>query len=213
MPLRYELSNQIIETCLEMNRSGLNQGTSGNVSVRYQDGMLITPSGIPYTKLTPDQIVYVDGTGKTPEINKVPSSEWRFHLDILKTRPDLHAVVHTHAIHCTALSILNREIPPLHYMIVATGSSHIPCVPYATYGSAELSQHVVEGFRKSKAILMQHHGMIAAEVRLDKALWLAHEVEVLASLMIKLLPLGEVPLLSECDIQAAMAKFSTYGLK
>jgi L-fuculose-phosphate aldolase len=213
MSLRYDLSSQIIETCIEMNSSGLNQGTSGNVSVRYQDGMLITPTGVPYHKLTPPQIVFVDGTGNAPETDKKPSSEWRFHLDVLKARPDLHAVVHTHAINCTALSILNRPIPPLHYMIVASGSSHIPCVPYATYGTEELSRYVVEGMRQSKAILMQHHGMLAAEIRLDKALWLAHEVEVLAELYLKLLPFGEVPILSEEEIKKVMVKFANYGLK
>lgn len=209
---RSEVAAEIIHTCLSMNASGLNQGTSGNISARYLDGMLITPSGIPYEKLNEDSIVYVDAKGQA-EAGKKPSSEWRFHLDVLKTRPECHAVVHNHAINATAVSILNKAIPPLHYMVVASGHHEIPCVPYATYGSEELSKHVIKGIRTSKAILIQHHGMIATEVNLEKALWLAHEVEVLAELYIKLLPLGEVPTLDRDEIEKVMAKFANYGLQ
>lgn len=107
---RNKLARQIIDTCLEMTRLGLNQGTAGNVSVRYQDGMLITPTGIPYEKLTESHIVFIDGNGKHEE-GKLPSSEWRFHMAAYQSRPDANAVVHNHAVHCLAVSILNRSIP------------------------------------------------------------------------------------------------------
>lgn len=116
---RNKLARQIIDTCLEMTRLGLNQGTAGNVSVRYQDGMLITPTGIPYEKLTESHIVFIDGNGKHEE-GKLPSSEWRFHMAAYQSRPDANAVVHNHAVHCTAVSILNRSIPAIHYMIAAS---------------------------------------------------------------------------------------------
>ena len=210
---RTRLSREIIETCLEMTRLGLNQGTAGNVSARYQDGMLITPSGIPYERMTEQMIVYVDNDGKYEE-GKLPSSEWRFHLAAYQTRPEANAVVHNHAIHCTAVSILNRPIPAIHYMIAAAGGNSIPCAPYATFGTRELSEHVFVALKNRKATLLQHHGLIACEENLQKALWLAHEVEVLAQLYMKTLAVMDpVPVLSDEEIAVVLEKFKTYGLR
>jgi L-fuculose-phosphate aldolase len=210
---RTRLSREIIETCLEMTRLGLNQGTAGNISVRYENGMLITPSGIPYERLTENMIVFVNQDG-TFENGKVPSSEWRFHMAVYQTRPDMNAVVHNHAIHCTAVSILNRPIPAIHYMIAAAGGNSIPCAPYATFGTRELSEHVVVALKDRKATLLQHHGLIACEENLEKALWLAHEVEVLARLYISALAVTDpVPVLSEEAIAIVLKKFKTYGLR
>lgn len=125
---RNRLARQIIDTCLEMTRLGLNQGTAGNVSVRYQGGLLITPTGIPYEKLTESHIVFIDADGQH-EQGKLPSSEWRFHMAAYQTRPDANAVVHNHAVHCTAVSILNRPIPAIHYMIAAAGGTLFPARP------------------------------------------------------------------------------------
>lgn len=210
---RMRLSQDIIETCLEMTHLGLNQGTAGNISVRYKDGMLITPSGIPYERLTENMIVFVDKNGNF-EDGKVPSSEWRFHLAVYQTRPDMNAVVHNHAIYCTAVSILNRPIPAIHYMIAAAGGNTIPCAPYATFGTRELSEHVVAALRDRKATLLQHHGLIACEENLEKALWLAHEVEVLARLYINTLSVTDsVPVLDDAAIAVVLEKFKTYGLR
>ncbi|ENT4821033.1 TPA: L-fuculose-phosphate aldolase [Citrobacter farmeri] len=210
---RTRLSREIIETCLEMTRLGLNQGTAGNVSARYQDGMLITPSGIPYERMTEQMIVYVDNDGRYEE-GKLPSSEWRFHLAAYQTRPEANAVVHNHAIHCTEVSILNRPIPAIHYMIAAAGGNSIPCAPYATFGTRELSEHVVVALKNRKATLLQHHGLIACEANLQKALWLAHEVEVLAQLYMKTLAVVDpVPVLSDEEIAVVLEKFKTYGLR
>ncbi len=210
---RVELSQQIIDTCLEMTRLGLNQGTAGNVSVRFDNGMLITPTGISYEKLTSDHIVYVAEDG-TFEEGKLPSSEWLFHLTCYQNRPDINAVVHNHAINCAAVSILNKSIPAIHYMVAASGTTEIPCVPYATFGSSKLAEYVQEGILKSKAILLQHHGLIAGEENLDKALWLAHEVEVLADLYLKVLAINpEVPVLDDASMQVVLEKFKSYGLR
>lgn len=210
---RSQLSCEIIETCLEMTRLGLNQGTAGNVSARYQDGMLITPSGIPYARMTENMIVYVDNDGKFAE-GELPSSEWRFHLAAYQSRPDANAVVHNHAIHCTAVSILNRPIPAIHYMIAAAGGNSIPCAPYATFGTRALSEHVAVALKNRKATLLQHHGLIACEENLQKALWLAHEVEVLAQLYLSTLAVVDpVPVLSDEEIAVVLEKFKTYGLR
>lgn len=207
------LSKKIIFTCLEMTRLGLNQGTAGNVSVRYKDGMLITPTGMPYELLTENNIVYVDKHGKHEE-GKFPSSEWHFHLAVYEARPDVDAVVHNHSINCAVVSILEKPIPPFHYMIAVGGADHIPCVPYATFGTHELAEHVKQGIKKCKAILLAHHGLIAAEKNLDKALWLAHEVEVLAQWYMKLLATGlEIPLLTPKEMEIVLEKFKSYGLR
>ncbi|AEC17259.1 L-fuculose-phosphate aldolase [Gallibacterium anatis] len=210
---RQQLSQKIIDTCLEMTRLGLNQGTAGNVSVRYQDGMLITPTGTPYEQMTVDSIVFVDKNGRY-EQGKLPSSEWHFHLAVYQSRQDVNAVVHNHAINCAAVSILEKSIPPFHYMIAVGGTDHIPCVPYATFGTHQLAEYVADGIKTSKAILLAHHGLIAAEKNLDKALWLAHEVEVLAEWYIKLLATGlDIPLLSKQQMAEVLEKFKSYGLR
>ncbi|HHC7201454.1 TPA: L-fuculose-phosphate aldolase [Vibrio parahaemolyticus] len=210
---RAKLALEIIETCLEMNRLGLNQGTAGNVSVRYNNGMLITPTGIEYDKLTPNHIVFVSEDGEFEE-GKIPSSEWAFHMTCYKTREDCQAVVHNHAINSAAVSILNHPIPAIHYMVAASGTDEIPCVPYATFGSPELARYVEEGIKQSKSILLQHHGMITVGENLKKALWLAHETEVLADLYLKCLSVQrDIPVLPEQEMSHVLDKFKTYGLR
>lgn len=210
---RTTIARDIIHTCLEMTRLGLNQGTAGNVSVRYMEGMLITPSGVPYERLNEEQIVFVGNDGRS-ETGKLPSSEWRFHQAVYHARLDVNAVVHNHAINCTGVSILNRAIPAIHYMIAAAGGNDIPCAPYATFGSQALSDHVAAAIVRRKAILLQHHGLIATGENLDKALWLAQEVEVLAALYLKLLPIADpVPVLGDDEIERVLKKFKTYGLR
>ncbi|MCL9780618.1 L-fuculose-phosphate aldolase [Vibrio sp. S4M6] len=210
---REQLSQEIIDACLEMNALGINHGSSGNVSARYENGMLITPSGAAYSKLSPNDIVFIDEFGNA-EAGKLPSSEWHFHLACYQSRPELNAVVHTHAVNATAVAILNRSIPPLHYMVAVSGSDHIPCIPYSTFGTPELARDVAEGMKQSKAILMQHHGMIAMEANLEKALWLANEVEVLAKMYLTVSTVQTpVPTLSKEEMDIVLAKFTTYGLK
>lgn len=181
---RIKLAENIISTCREMNASGLNQGTSGNVSARYAGGMLVTPSGIAYSKMSSDMIVFVDNKG-VPEANKIPSSEWLVHLACYKTRPELNAVIHTHAVNATVVAIHNHSIPAIHYMVAVTGTDHIPCIPcipYYTFGSPKLANGVSKVISESKSLLMQHHVMLAMDVTLEKTLWLAGETETLADL-------------------------------
>ena len=136
------LRKAVVAAARRLGPLGINQGTSGNVSVRAGDGLLVTPSGIPYDELTPGQIVWMDLEGRF-EGDWLPSSEWRFHCDILRARPDLNAVVHTHAVHATALACHGKGIPAFHYMVAAAGGRDIRCAPYATFGTAELSANAV----------------------------------------------------------------------
>lgn len=201
---------EIIRQCLEMNRSGLNQGTSGNISVRHGEGMLITPTSLPYDTLVPEDIVFVSMEGEVRGRHK-PSSEWRFHRDILAARPEAQAVVHAHPLACTTLAILNREIPAIHYMIAAAGGPTIRVAPYAIYGSEELSHHAVAALDGRLACLLEHHGMIAIGPSLARTLWTAVEVETLARQYHGCLQIGEPRLLSERQIQDVIDKIAGYG--
>lgn len=208
------LRQAVIDTCLEMNASGINQGTSGNVSARWQDGLLVTPSGIPYAELEPEDIVFMrfDGDFKAKQGLK-PSSEWRFHVDIMADRPDVQAIVHTHSLYATTIAIKGLDIPAVHYMIAAAGGPTIRCAPYATFGTAELSTHAVKALEDRHACILRHHGVIACGVNLKRALWLAGEVETLAKQFHLSLMLGDPCILPDDEIARVIAKFGTYGPK
>ncbi|WP_102960634.1 class II aldolase/adducin family protein [Mangrovicella endophytica] len=200
----------IIETCLRMNAEGINQGTSGNVSARVGGGMLITPSGVSYAAMQPDQIVFVADDGAWTGDWK-PSSEWRMHLDIYRDRAEAGAVVHTHSTHATALSCLRRSIPPFHYMVAVAGGTDIRCADYATFGTQELSDAMLAALEGRKACLLANHGQIAFGPNLDKALWLAGEVEVLAHQLILASSLGEPIILDAAEMDRVLALFADYG--
>lgn len=200
----------IIDACRRMNALGINQGTSGNISLRHEDGMLITPTSVPYERMAPEQIVFMAMDGSFAPEQK-PSSEWRFHLDILRSRGEVGAVVHAHPTYSTILSIMGLEIPPIHYMIAAAGGDSIRCAPYATYGTPELSAHAVKALEGRMACLLGHHGMIAVGPTLDKAMWLAVEVEVLARQYHGCLQIGQPPLLSPDEIERVRQKMAGYG--
>ncbi len=206
----------IIEACLEMNASGLNQGTSGNISMQHQDRMLISPSATPYKKLTPDMIVSLDLTGDMPttwEGSLKPSTEWRFHWLSMKHRDDVTAVVHAHPTYCVALAILRKSIPSCHYMIAAFGGMDVPCSKYATFGSPELAAYVMEALEGRSACLMANHGMVATGTGMEQAMWRAIELEAIARQYYLALQLGEPVLLNEKEIDDTMEMFAGYGVQ
>ncbi len=203
----------IIDAALAMSRSGLSPGRSGNVSCRWRDGMLITPTGMAYDELRPADIVCVGGDGLVPAKQRKPSSEWRFHLAAYEARPEMNALVHTHSLHATVLACARRPIPAFHYMVAVAGGKDIPCVPYATFGTNDLSRHVEEGLKSRNAILMANHGQIAIGETLAAALELAHEVEVLAEQYYKVLTLGTAHVLPDAEMDVVIEKFKAYGQK
>ena len=200
----------IIDACRDMNRLGINQGTSGNISLRHHDGMLITPTSTPYETMQPDDIVFMKLDG-APGAKQRPSSEWRFHRDILNARPEVNAVVHAHPPFATILAIMGREIPPIHYMIACAGGDTIRCAPYATFGTEELSQAAVAALENRSACLLAHHGMIAVGPSLSKAMWLAVEIETLARQYHGCLQIGTPPLLSKAEIDNVLGRIAGYG--
>jgi len=208
-----ELRKAVVAAALEMSRTGLSPGRSGNVSARFRDGMLITPTGMRYEEIEPADIVLVENRGGGRPNQRKPSSEWQIHQAVYQTRPDMHAVVHAHSLHATVLACAQKPIPAFHYMVAAAGGIDIPLVPYATFGSDDLAQLVAEGLRNRNACLMANHGQIAMGPSLSAALELALEVEVLAEQYYKVLTLGAPSLLSDAEMLRVLTRFTSYGQK
>lgn len=205
-----EKRQALIAACLEMNALGINQGTSGNISVRHGEGLLITPTRVPYEQLQPEDIVALAFDGSSTG-RHAPSSEWRFHCDIMHRRPDVEAIVHAHPIHATIIAIMGLDIPPLHYMVAVAGGKDIRCAPYALFGSPALSEAALQALEGRKACLLGHHGIIAVGRSLQGALWLAGEVETLAKQFHGCLQIGGPKLLSDAAMDDVLVKIAGYA--
>ncbi len=204
------IRRDMIATCIFMSDRGINQGTSGNISVRIEDGFLITPSGVPYGEMQPDDIVVMRIDASHTGIRK-PSTEWRFHRDIMERKPEVGAVIHLHSMFCTSLSILRREIPAVHYMIAAAGGPTVPCVPYVTWGTQELADYIVDALKDRHACLLSNHGMVCVGPNLKKAAWLAVEIEALAAQYWRALQVGVPHVLPDEEIGRVIDRFKSYG--
>jgi len=203
------LKAELIITCCAIAQRGLTHGTSGNVSVRRdQESFFISPSGVPADKLS--DIPLMDFAGRWYGSVR-PSSEWRFHRDILRARADVNAIVHTHSTFAVALACAGKGIPAFHYMVAVAGGADIRCAPYATFGSQELSDHAVAALEGRKACLLANHGLIAVGADLSSALKLAGEVENLAAQYCATLNAGTPQLLSDTEMARVLEQFRTYG--
>ena len=205
------LRKAIVAAALTMSTRGLSPGRSGNISVRWREGMLITPTALAYDVMTVDDIVFVSQDGTWSDSGRAPSSEWRFHQAAYQQRPDRHGVVHTHSLNATALACAHEAIPAFHYMVAVAGGRDIPCVPYATFGTDDLARHVAEGLAQRDACLMANHGQIAIGPTLEAALELAFEVETLATQYVAVLGLGAVHLLADDEMTDMVERFKAYG--
>ena len=205
------LRRRMVEVMQAMDERGLNRGTSGNVSARCGEAMLVTPSGIPAGRLAPEHMVLIQPDGSTAEGSLKPSSEWRMHQGILDRRPDVGAVVHCHSRHATILACANKPIPAVHYMVAVSGGTSVPVAPYATFGSPELAAAVVEALDGRYATLMANHGQIVAAPNLDYALAIAEEIEEQAAVYWGALAIGGPTLLEEAEMNAILQRFKSYG--
>jgi L-fuculose-phosphate aldolase len=210
-----ELRREIIAYCREMNVNGINQGTSGNISARYGDRMLISPSATPYNQLEPDMIasMALEDTSGAWEGPLKPSTEWRFHHALLRDRPDAHAVVHAHPTYCTTLAIARMEIPACHYMIAAFGGNNVRCAGYSRFGTEKLSQLALKAMRDRTACLLANHGMIAIGENLAKAMWRAVELETIARQYFLSLQLEKAVTLTDREVDETIAAFKGYGVQ
>lgn len=205
------LRQELLDHALALSNSGLSVGRSGNLSVRYNDGCLITPSGMDYQEMTADDMVLIDLDGHSTSNTLQPSSEWHFHCGIYRSRPDLNAVLHAHPVYCTSLACSHQAIPAFHYMVAVAGGKDIPLAPYALFGTEELSTHVSKALQDRQACLLANHGMIATGKDLAAAFNLAIEVETLAQQYCEVLKLGQPHLLSDQQMDEVLQKFSHYG--
>ena len=190
--------------------SGLNHGSTGNLSVRSGGGFLITPSGLPAEQLDEGSMVELALDGTPKGLGK-PSSEWRLHGAIYAARDDAHAIVHTHPPFSTTIACLRQDIPPVHYMIAITGGHRVRCSAYATFGTAELSAAAVEALGHSRACLLANHGLVTIGPDLETAFRIAVEVETVAEYWWRAKTAGEPVLLSEAEMKEAVEKFEGYG--
>ena len=202
---------KLLAVAQKLESLGLNKGTSGNCSVRVEDGFLVTPSGVPVEEMTARSQVHMRYDG-TAEAGKKPSSEWRFHRDILANRADINAVIHTHSMFATTLACLHQDIPPFHYMIAVVGGDSIACAPYALFGSQQLSDNALQALTDRKACLLANHGMICLGRDLDDAFAVAVEVENLCEQYWRILQVNpSPPLLSEAEMREVFQQFKGYG--
>jgi L-fuculose-phosphate aldolase len=203
--------SEIVSFGQRMSSSGLSPGKSGNLSVRIDGGMLITPTGIAYHEMRPADLVEIRFDGRAASGQRVPSSEWRMHLALYKARADVGAVVHTHSLNATALACLHRGIPPFHYMVAEFGSDRIACAPYAIYGSEELARHAVKALGPREGCLLANHGAVAVGETLRQAYERAAALEALAAQYARALTIGRPKILSRREMARVLERFKTYG--
>lgn len=196
------LRREMVDICRRMNSSGINQGTAGNLSVRTENGFLITPSSMPYETMTPEDLVEMDFDGTY--VGHRPSSEWRFHRDILRARTDINVVLHCHSIYATTLACHHKTIPSFHYMTGVAGGTTIRCAEYATFGTQALSDNALAALEGRLACLLGQHGQISLGKTLESALWLAIEVETISRLYVQALTLGEPPVLPDEEMERVL---------
>lgn len=207
-----ELRQAIVGISQRLTPLALSRGTSGNVSARTPEGYLVTPSGVPYEALTPQSLVAL-GLHEEPDEEAFPrpSSEWRFHRDIYAARPEVAAIVHAHPPFATALACMHSPIPAFHYMVAAAGGRDVRCARYATFGTQELSDSILEALHGRKACLIGNHGIVATGNSLEAALALAVTIEDLSEQYVRVRQMGQAHMLPDDEMDRVLEKFKTYG--
>lgn len=211
LPDTRETRQALIDTCLWMNERHLNQGTSGNISARIENGLLITPSGVPYDALTPEAMVTIPLSGLPEAGGPKPSSEWPFHQGLHQARPDMPVVLHAHPPYCSILAVQRRSIPACHYMVAAFGGSDVPLADYALFGSPELCANMTDIMSDRHGCLMANHGATVLGETVDKARWRLEELETLARTYLFSSIGGAPHILSDQDIAEVLVAFESYG--
>ena len=201
---------QVIKYAKMLNVKNLSALRSGNISVRYKNGFLITPSGVKYSQLETEDVVFVSLDGKFESLKQKPSSEWRIHKDIYVNKKEANAVVHAHSTHATAVSAHGKSIPAFHYMVALAGGDDIKCAEYATFGTEELSKNILEALDKRKACLMSNHGQVVFDTNLEKAFELAEEIENICHQYINALKIGIPKILSNNEMKKVLEKVKDY---
>ena len=211
MLLLQQEREQVVEYCLKMSSKKLSTGTSGNISIKHNGLIAISPSGMDYYSMKPEDIVILNQDGSIAEGNRKPSSEWRLHLDFYRAKPDICAIVHTHSIYCTTMACLGLSLKPVHYAIASAGVSEIPVAPYCTFGTQELSDSAVRASKNSLGVLLQNHGMLACGRDINEAFSLAENMEFCAEIQWRCMAVGQPNILNHEQMSAVLERFKTYG--
>ncbi len=212
-PMKAE-REQLLAVMQRLVQCGLNRGASGNASERVEGGLLITPSGMDVEDMLASDMVFMNIEGEwesEAQGARKPSSEWHFHLNILKQRPEINAVIHTHSMSATTLACLRKDVPPFHYMIAVAGGDSIRCASYALFGTPALSEAAIKALEGHRACLLANHGMIALGQDLKQAFDVAVEVEALCEQYLRTLQVAEPALLSPQEMADVFEQFRGYG--
>ncbi|MBQ4468815.1 MAG: L-fuculose-phosphate aldolase [Synergistaceae bacterium] len=204
---------QVVEYCLKMSSKKLSTGTSGNISIKNnQNGLIaISPSGMDYYSMKPEDIAILNQDGTIAEGNRKPSSEWRLHIDFYRAKPDIFAIVHTHSIYCTTMACLGLPLKAVHYAIASSGVSEIPVATYQTFGTQELSDSAVQASKDSRGVLLQNHGMLACGGDIYEAFSLAENMEFCAEIQWRCMAVGQPNILNHEQMSEVFEQFKTYG--
>ena len=201
----------VLNAALETVNRGLNSGTSGNVSLRWGEGLLITPSGMLFDRLGPQDLAFIDLQGQVLQGQKKPSSEWQLHCTLYRERDEFDAIVHTHSVEATAWSCLRKPIPSFHYMVAALGGREVPCADYATFGTHELAENAQAAMNGYSGCLLGNHGVLAAGPDFDLALERAELIEILAQQYMRTLQMGGAVMLPDAEMDRVLEAFKGYG--
>lgn len=203
---------QIVEYGKKLVTSGLTKGTGGNLSIfdREKGLIAISPSGIDYFQIKPEDVVVLNIDGEQVEGDKTPSSEFEMHRIFYKGRSDIDAMIHTHTMYATTIACLNWELPPVHYMIALAGKN-VRCAKYATYGTKELAENAYEAMKDRKAVLLANHGLLAGAKDLLNAFNITEEIEYCAEIYYRTKCIGQPVILPDEEMSLMMEKFKTYG--
>jgi len=210
--LMQQQRQQIVEYGLKMVRSGLTTGSGGNLSVLSATGELIavSPSGIDYHEVTDNDVVVVDRSGNIVAGERKPSSELSFHLALYAARPDIGAIVHTHSVYATTLACLHWELPAVHYLVAFSGDK-VPLAPYATFGSSELANNIIESIGSYNAVLLANHGLVTVAAEMQSCFNVAEEIELVARIYYQAKTVGEPVLVEDKEMRRVVEKFKHYG--
>ncbi|WP_300456833.1 L-fuculose-phosphate aldolase [Desulfobacula sp.] len=204
----------VVRFGLKMVESGLTTGTGGNLSIidRNSGRVAVSPSGIEYAALQPEDVVLTDLGGNILDGDCNPSSELGFHLSVYRQRPDVQAMVHTHSPYATTIACLGWEIPAVHYLVGFAGKK-VPIAPYATFGTLELARNVAENIGEYNVLLLANHGLLAVGQNMDAAFAAAEEIEFVARIYYQTRSIGKPVILPEEEMETVLEKFKTYGQK
>ncbi len=210
--LMEQARHDLVEFGKRLVTSNLTKGTGGNLSVfdREKGTVAITPSGIDFFEIRPEDIVIIDLDGKTIEGVKTPSSEWEMHLMPYRNRTDIDAVIHAHTTFATVLAVLRQDLPPSHYMVAVAGPN-VRCAPYATYGSHELAVNADKYMKDRRAVILANHGILAGAQDLLNAFNIIEEVEYCSQIHYMASCMGKPVILPDEEMALMAEKFKTYG--